>query len=178
MYDYLSGCRTVEKSSGGFTFSNVEIQEVTQLREKRKWMDHFSKAYSGSLTGIQPVMFTERCRYFKALVEGKEAGFIRISNYTDVWRNYYDGEVWSASDAYVKKPYRNISILRQLLLFVMGNCNVKAVRLETERLNKNAKYYNTLGFTYGWSFDEGELSIAVVKELEEAAIKRNADYAK
>lgn len=178
MYDYASGCQTAEQSSSGFNFPDVDIQEITQLREKRKWMDNFTKAYSGSLIEIQPVMFTERCRYFKALVEGKEAGFIRISNYTDVWKKYYDGEVWSASDAYVKKTYRNNTILRQLLSFVMGNCNVKAVRLETERLNKNAKYYNTLGFTYGWSFDEGKLSIAVVRELEEAAIKRNADYAK
>ena len=178
MYDYGSESVKVQQSFSGFEFPDVVIKEITHLREKRKWLECFAKAYSGSRIELHPQMFSDKCRYFVALLDGKEAGYIRITNYTDEWKEYYDGELWSASDAYVKKPYRNKSILRQLMEYVMKNCNVKAVRLEAERLNNNARYYKMLGFTYGWKIYGGQLSIAVVRELEVAAKRRNADYAK
>ncbi len=47
--------------------------------------------------------------------------------------------------------------------------------METERLEKSHRYYKSLGFNYAWSFDNGELAIAVTDKLKEAAIKRNED---
>lgn len=165
----------LEGVSSEFKCSTFEVKEITNLKEKRKWMEYFDKGYSGSTIGLQPAMFGTLCRYFLAIVDGKEAGFIRITDYTEMWSKYYDGQVWSASDALVKKPYRNQAVLRRLLIYVIENCHVKSVRLETERLHKNSRYYKSLGFSYAWSFGDGQIAIAVQKELESAAMKRNAD---
>ncbi|ALK91335.1 GNAT family N-acetyltransferase [Limnohabitans sp. 103DPR2] len=155
----------------------IKIREITNIKEKRKWMEYFTKGYSGSTIGLYPAMFSEICRYFVAEVDGKDAGFIRITNYTETWKNYYDGQVWNASDAYVKQPYRSKLVLRKLLEFVIANCNVVMARLETERLYNKQYYYRTLGFTYAWTVGEDEqISIAVIEKLKEAAIRKNIDY--
>ena len=154
----------------------VKIREITNIKEKRKWMEYFYKGYSGSLIGLKPEIFGENCKFFVASVDGKDAGFIRITNYTNDWSRYYYDEVWNASDAYVKKPYRSKGVLRQLLAYVIDNCNVVSVRLETERLNDYHLYYKTLGFTYAWSIYNCELSIAVFDKLKEAAEKRNKEF--
>jgi GNAT superfamily N-acetyltransferase len=178
MMDY--GCveERVEGKNSQVTGSTFEVREITNLKEKRKWMEYFNKGYSGSTIGLQPAMFGTLCRYFLAIVDGKEAGFTRITDYTEMWSKYYCDQVWYASDAFVKKPYRNQAVLRYLLLYVIEDCHVKSVRLETERLQKNSRYYKSLGFSYAWSFGDGQISIAVQKELEGAAIKRKADSIK
>lgn len=158
-----------------FNIGTFEVKEITSLKEKRMWMERFAKEYSGRLIGLEPVMFGQYCRYFVGILNSKEAGYIRIVDYTEMWSKYYDGQVWNASDAFVKKAYRNQSVLRRLLLHVINNCNVKAVRLETARLQSNARYYGSLGFSYAWSIGDGDLSIAVLQELESAAKVRNDD---
>ena len=176
MFDYEVEKSCSIDSGNEFLLPSVKIKEITNIKEKRKWMEHFSKSYSGSLIKLQPQMLGNTCRFFVATIEGKDAGFLRITNYTGTWSKYYEGEVWNASDAYVKKPYRNIGVLRHLLEFVIDNCNVVSVRLETDRLNRFSSYYKGLGFTYAWSFDNGELCIAVIEKLKNAAIQRNKEF--
>ena len=120
-------------------------------------------------------MLGKACRFFVASVDGKDAGFIRITNYTNAWSKYYSDEVWNASDAYVKKLYRSKGVLRQLLEYVVENCNVFTVLLETKRLNRYSIYYKTMGFTYTWSFGDG-LSMAIFDKLKDAAIKKNIEH--
>ena len=175
MFDYELGTICPLDISNEFLLSSVKIKEITNIKEKRKWMEHFTKSYSGSSIKLQPQMLGSRCRYFVASVDGTDVGFIRITNYTETWSKYYEGEVWNASDAYVKKPYRSSGVLRQLLEYVIENCNVVLVRLETDRLNRLSSYYKGLGFTYSWSFDNGELCIAVIEKLKNAAIQRNKE---
>lgn len=157
------------------SYLSVEIREIDNIKEKRKWMEYFLKDYSGGVLPLNPHMFGIMCRYFVGRVDGKDVGFIRITNKTEHFKKYFNGEVWNASDAYVKKPYRGNSILRQMIEYVMTNHKVLSVRMETERLEKSQRYYKSLGFNYAWSFDNGELAIAVTDELREAAIKRNKD---
>jgi GNAT superfamily N-acetyltransferase len=176
MFDYDVRLDDAITYSTEYILPVVKVREITNIKEKRKWMEYFTKGYSGSLIGLQPQMFGEICRFYVASVDGKDAGFIRITNYTETWSKYYESEVWNASDAYVKKPYRSSGVLRKLLEYVIENCNVVSVRLETERLNRYSRYYKTLGFTYAWSFDNGELCIAVIEKLKDAAIQRNKEF--
>ena len=153
----------------------VKIREITNIKEKRKWMEYFYKSYSGSLIELDPKMFGGYCKFFVASVDGKDAGFIRITNWTGAWSRYYYDEVWNASDAYVKKPYRSSGLLRQLLEYVIENCNVVSVHLGTERLKHYGLYYHSLGFTYGWQIYNSDMSIVVMDKLKEAAEKRNKE---
>lgn len=176
MFDYDVRVDDAITYSTHFLLPVVKIREITDIKEKRKWMEYFTKGYSGSLIGLQPEMFGKTCKFFVASVGGKDAGFIRITNYTETWTKYYKDEVWNASDAYVKKPYRSNGVLRQLLEYVIKNNDVLSVRLETHRLNRFGSYYKGLGFTHAWSFDNGELCIAVTEKLKNAAIQRNKEF--
>jgi GNAT superfamily N-acetyltransferase len=151
---------------------NVSVVEVFDLKEKRKWMELFRKNYSGGLMQLNPMMFSEKyCRFFVAIVEGKQVGFIRITNKTDAYKDFYEDEVWCASDAYIKKPYRGNGVLRRLIQEVVSKHKVKVARLETERLERCLYYYTSLGFIYGWQVQDSDLSIIVQEELIEPSIK-------
>ncbi len=158
--------------------ASYEIREVFDLKEKRKWMDFFRKSYTGGLTPFNPIMFGEYCRFFILVVDGKDAGFIRITNKTDTYEDYYDGEVWCASDAFVKKAYRGQGVLHRLLSYVINYCNVKVARLETERVKAHEKYYYRLGFTYGWEISDSDLMIIVQTDLIDASIMWQKDAVK
>ena len=164
--------------SNDCALSTLMIREITNIKEKRKWMVYFKKSYSGGQIALNADMLGVYCRFFVASLNGKDAGFIRITNYTNSWSEYYDGDVWSASDAYVKKPYRGNAVLRQLLEYVIENCNVMSMLIETERLMCYESYYRTLGFNYGWTFGDKVLSWAVTDKLKDAAIKRHDDFNK
>ena len=133
-----------EEQAIDFVLPVVTIREIVNVKEKRKWMDYFRKNYTGGQIPLQPIMFGPLCRYFVASIDGKDAGYIRISNHTEYFEKYYKGQVWNASDAYVKKPYRRNSILRQMIEYVMTNCNVKTLRIETKRLDDYGKHSNWL----------------------------------
>jgi hypothetical protein len=175
-YDVLENGFTELSNDGAL--SVVKIREITNIKEKRKWMEYFRKSYSGDVIALNADMLGVYCRFFVASLNGKDAGFIRITNYTNKWRKYYDGDVWNASDAYVKKPYRGNTVLRQLLEYVIENCNVMSMLIETERFMCYDIYYRTLGFNYMWTFGDRVLCMAVTDKLKDAAIKRNDDFNK
>jgi len=156
-------------------YISVAIREIKDVKEKRKWTEYFRKDYSGEVNPINQYMFGDMCRYFVARADGKDVGFIRITNQTENFKKYFEGDVWNAASAYVKKPYRGQSILRQMIEYVMENCQVSSLRIENERYEKNRVYYKTLGFSYAWTVGNGKLVIAVTEELKEAAIRRNKD---
>lgn len=176
MFDYDSVERDFTERSNECDLPNLTIRELTNVKEKRKWVEYFKKGYSGKVSdAIYPDMFGGLVRFFVASIDGKDAGFIRITNYTNTWNKYYDGEVWNASDAYVKKPYRGKAVLRQLLEYVIDNCNVMSMLIETDRLQCYSYYYRALGFDYAWTFGDESMCMAVTGRLEAAAIKRNED---
>ena len=154
-----------------FRPSDFNIREITSITEKKKWMNAFFKHYSGQKIAINPYMLGKISRFFVSSIKGKDIGFIRITNYTEHYKKFSNEEVWNASDAYVKGPYRGRLVLRSLLEFVIRNCNVKMVRLETSRHIKNCHYYTSLGFNFSRRVGDGYLSIAVKDEIKEAFIK-------
>jgi GNAT superfamily N-acetyltransferase len=123
-----------------------KIEEITKLYDKVNWIKRFKLNYSGKVT-IDSKIYGSGCRYFVAILDGKEVGFIRITNYTEMWAHVYNGIVWSASDAYVKKQYRNQHVLRRLLKYVIDHCHVKSAFIEVELYAAYYSYYRTLGFT-------------------------------
>jgi GNAT superfamily N-acetyltransferase len=141
--DKFSADHTTDKLVG----RAFEIREITKLADKAKWMREFKRNYSGKVTTLDSKIYGVGCRYFVAVLDGKEVGFIRITNYTELWSNCYDEIVWNASDAYVKKNYRNQHVLRRLLKHVIDHCHVKSAFIEVERFVAYYSYYRTLGFT-------------------------------
>jgi len=161
------------QSSNDDTFKSpdVKIREITSIIEKKKWMKSFIKHYSGEKTSLHPHMLSKISRFFVGSIKGNDVGFIRITNYTDAFKEHYNNQVWNASDAYVKNIYRGQFVLRQLLEYVILNCQVKMVRLETHRLAENYNYYNSLGFTFSRMVGNGSLSISVTNDLKDSFIK-------
>lgn len=142
---------TTDKAAEDFTKDKLagrafNIKEITKLADKVNWMKRFKLNYSGKVT-IDSKIYGPGCRYFVAILEGKEVGFIRITNYTEMWAHVYDGIVWSASDFYVKKQHRNQHVLRRLLKYVIDHCHVKSAFIEVESYAAHYSYYQTLGFT-------------------------------
>lgn len=94
----------------------MEIIEITKLAEKLKWMEQFRKNYSGDCLKMSlKVHESNFSRYFVAKEDGKELGFVRITN-----KSYIDSplkNIWCISDAYVKAPYRSNGVLKKLIQY-------------------------------------------------------------
>ena len=125
----------------------MEIVELHHLSEKRKWMKRFAKAYKHGEVKDHPEVYGDRVRFFVAKEGSSDLGFIRINNKTRNFRTKLDFEVWNAADAFVKPVYRSKGVLKDLLLFVMANANVKMCTLDPIVLSENESYYKNLGFT-------------------------------
>ena len=146
---------------------DLQIKEITKLAEKLKWNERFYKSYSGDKVKVSAEKVAS-CRFFLAIYEGKEAGYIRIFNYTSTFSEFYSGEVWAINEGYIKPTYRSKGLLTALRAYVVKNCNVKLMRIETHRYIKLQDYYAEQGFIYGYPILEGYLSTICVPEFEEA----------
>ena len=142
--------------SKGTAFVEPEIQEVTKLANKEKWMQCFKKAYSGEIRRLPLKAYDpENSRMFVAKLGNKEIGFIRITNYTDRFEEVYDGEVWNIAEIYVKPAYRSQGISSRLIHYVLRCCHVKSILLEPERYEENRYYFNRQGFTFSLETQDG-----------------------
>ena len=59
-------------STIGNNYLTVEMKEIENIKEKRKWMEYFQKDYSGGVIPLNPHMFGSMCRYFVGSVNGKD----------------------------------------------------------------------------------------------------------
>jgi GNAT superfamily N-acetyltransferase len=140
----------------GTTFVEPEIQEVTKLANKEKWMQCFKKAYSGEIRRLPRKAYDpEISRMFIAKLGNKEIGFIRITNKTIYFKEIYDGEVWNIGEIYVKPAYRSQGISSILIHYVSRCCHVKSILLEPERYEENQYYFNRQGFTFSLETEDG-----------------------
>jgi GNAT superfamily N-acetyltransferase len=125
----------------------MELAEIHLLAEKRNWQNRFIKAYDYEVrTSDQIFGSSSDVRFFVAKENGKELGFIRINNKTSFFKGKIEGEIWNAADAYVKPAYRNMGVLKGMLLDVISNHNVKMCCLVPELYEKHRSYYRELGF--------------------------------
>ena len=146
--------------------SEIEIIEITKLAEKRSWLNKFINSYTGGKKGevTNEGLFMSRC--FVALCEGKEAGYIRVANYTSAFTKHgAEGDTWAITEAYIKPPYRSKGILRQLIKHSIKNGNAKLFRIQTYRLMENFAYYFSLGFTYNYKIDDSDMSVVSLGEF-------------
>ena len=158
----------------GITFVEPEIQEVNKLANKEKWMQCFKKAYSGEIRRLPLKAYDpENSRMFVAKLGDKEIGFIRITNYTDVFEDVYDGEVWNIGEIYVKPSYRGQGVSSRLIHYVSRCCHVKSILLEPERYEENQYYFNRQGFTFALKTDDGLLRV-YLDHFKDIALRRLA----
>jgi hypothetical protein len=130
------------------SMSDLKLVRLTSYAEKKKWQMRFFKNYSGTLKGLTDEVFNDKVSLFFVAKSGdKELGFIRITNYTDMYSDYTNELAWSASDAYVKPCYQKHGVLRFMLDECVRNHNVVSALIKTERFVKNIQYYKSLGFT-------------------------------
>ena len=131
------------------SISDLKLVRLTSYAEKKKWQMRFVKNYSGTLKGLTDEVFNDKVSLFFVAKSGdKELGFIRITNYTDMYSDYTNELAWSASDAYVKPCYQKQGVLRFMLDECVRNHNVVSALIKTERFEKNIHYYKSLGFTF------------------------------
>ncbi len=167
----------VINTSNVFTKSNVKLVLVNKLAEKIKWVERFYKSYTGSMVAINEQMFSDGCKFLIAVENGKELGYIRIANFSNEYEKFGKTNIWSITEAYVKPCYRNNGLLSEMIKQVVENYNVKVIRIETERLKQNYYYYKTLGFTYSYTVQGGELALAFQTDIVDTVKLRNAYYA-
>jgi len=141
----------------------MEIIEIKNLSDKLKWMKQFKKNYSGDCLKL-PLKVHEPhiSRYFVAKEDGKELGFVRITN-----KSYIDSplqNIWCISDAYVKAPYRGKGILMNLIRYTKENCDVHMIFMEEERFYENWDYYQKLDF--GSFIDTQSTGLAYIYDRE------------
>lgn len=144
--------------------ADIQIREITKSAEKLKWMDRFLRSYSGS-TGKVSLKYLDKSRVFLAIYNGKEAGYIRIGNYSKNFADICTEEVWGVNEGYVKPAYRGNGILTALRSFAVQNHKVKVMRIETSRYLKLADYYQEQGFVFGYAIEDGELTAICVPDF-------------
>ncbi len=158
----------------GTTFVEPDIQEVTKLASKEKWMQCFKKAYSGEIRRLPRKAYDpENSRMFVAKLGNKEIGFIRITNYTKHFKKVYDGEVWNIAEIYIKPSHRSQGISSRLINHVLCCNHVKSILLEPERYEENQYYFNRQGFTFSLKTQDDLLRV-YLDHFKDIALRRLA----
>lgn len=153
----------------------MELALVTKNAEKAKWMKHFVSCYTGSKQAVNMVVVCSNiCKFFVAKDEGKELGYIRLSNYSSAFNKYTNEAIWQISEAYVKPCYRSNGVLRFMIEQCVLHHNACFMRIEISRINEFHRYYESLGFSYAYEVGE-ELCLVFQKKIEDIAKIRNAD---
>lgn len=103
------------------------------------------------------------------------AGFVRINDKSNFFNNKCPFPVWNLTDGYVKAPYRSSGVLKKLIEYVVKNCDVRMMYIETERYQKNSQYYQSLGFNNHYSVNNGELTWAFQDDVWLYVVERNEE---
>ncbi len=151
----------------------MKITEIHKLAEKQKWMNRFLSTYSGSTRGTSGEYYETNVRFFLATNEEKSLGFVRINDKSNFFNNKCPFPVWNLTDGYVKLPYRSNGVLKQLIEYVVKECNVHMMYIETERFLMNRQYYQSLGFNNHYTAQNDELTWAFQDDVWLYVVERN-----
>ena len=143
----------------------MELVEIHELAEKKKWMKRFRRAFKNSGGGDPDLIYSDLCRFFVTKDNGHELGFIRINNKTKFWKDEYDFEVWNAADGFVKRQHRGKGVLKFMLKNVIENHQVKMCCLHSDQYSKHLKYYRDLGFVSESKGKDSELYWLYQKDI-------------
>jgi hypothetical protein len=154
----------------------MELKLIQLNAEKLNWLNRFIKSYAGGLKSVDlSVVCGDSCKFFVAIDDKKEVGYIRLTNYTGHFVKYTDHAVWHICEAYVKPCYRSRGYLRLMIEECVQKHNAGSMKIETTRLNMYWIYYYSLGFTYAYTVND-QLSLAFQTKIETAARKRNEEW--
>jgi len=164
-------------SEKNISIGKMELIKISNSAEKRKWFERFCKSYTGGISQPSIEIYQDNiCKFFVARCGGKDMGYIRLADSTNLYQKYTDLPFWRACEAYVKPCYRNQGVLRFMLEECAHNHHLAAIEIETERLIKYRIYYQSLGFTYAYTFHQGYLALVFQAVYKNAAIKCNEDW--
>ena len=138
----------------------MKITELHKLGEKQKWQRRFLKAYSGETVSDSSQLYGINVRFFIASDKDAEFGFVRINDKTKFFKSQIPFQVWNLTDGYVKPPYRSKGILRKLIEYVVKDCEVRMIYIQTDRFLRNYNYYQSLGFNNHYTVKNGEFTFA------------------
>lgn len=149
------------------------ITEMHKFADKQKWMNRFFKAYSGDTLGDRPQLYGSNVRFFLLSDLKSEIGFVRINDKSDLFDYPCPLQIWNLTDGYVKPPYRGSGVLKMLIEYVVKECEVRMMYIETDRFLKNRLYYQSLGFNNHYSVKNGELTWAFQDDVWPYVVQRN-----
>ena len=153
----------------------IQLVELTKLADKQKWQRRFLQAYEGETVEESAALYGKNVRFFIAVRDEKELGFIRINDKSAHFKDVYDGPVWNVTDGYVKQAYRHQGVLREMIVQAVSRLDVKMLYVETDRFERNLGYYRTLGFSLDWTVKGGQFTWAFHDSF--ADIAKQAQYA-
>ncbi len=143
----------------------MSITEIHKLADKQKWMKRFLNSYKGETQGETIHYYGSNVRFFLASDSEKELGFVRISDKSNHFSSLCPFKVWNLTDGYVKEPYRGAGVLRMLIDYVVKECDVRMMFIETDRFKKNIDYYRSLGFNNNYAVRNGALTWAFQDDI-------------
>lgn len=123
----------------------IELIELFKVADKKKWAAKFAKSYTEAVRGYSKKLDSDK-RYFVAVRDGKEMGFISIRDNTELLKITIDGGAWSIGTAYVKPAYRHCGVMKQMIELCVSDHNVKMIHIEEYRYLNCHSYYTKLGF--------------------------------
>jgi len=135
---------------------DLQLVKIGKIKEKRKWIDRFIASYLGGVTLPSIEIFKDQiCEFYVATESGKDCGYIRILNRNISNLSIERTPFRTVLEAYVKPPYRKRGILRFMLEEGVRRLQVQAIRIDADRYEKNYRYYQSLGFTFGYRDPDG-----------------------
>ncbi len=156
--------------------TEIQLVEITKKSEKKKWLGRFRAAYDGELIGECSGCYEGGVRFLVARREGRDLGFLRITDKTALFEDTVSCPVWEASEGYVKPAYRHRGVMREMLGLASERHDVRLLLLEKSRLFPRRDYYDTLGFGVPLLRDDGLvwlLRTDFAAELQEALGREN-----
>lgn len=157
----------------------IKLVEIVKLADKQKWQRRFYDAYDGEMREWSDKLFGTNVKFYVAVEDGKELGFIRINDKVFNFKGFTDEEVWNLTDAYVKPAYRSKGVLREMIAQAVRDLKVKMLYIQTERFDACRAYYFGLGFTYYYTVQQGGMVWAFQGSFEKVAVASNdAHYRK
>ena len=128
--------------------SKIRLKKIEQIAEKKKWMERFRKAYKNGLNK-NPDIYNEIATFYVAIdAENNEVGFMRLIDYSSIYKPYTDEVVINLSEAYVKPKYRHQNILKKMIINATDELNLKMIFIDRVTYLVNLHYYLSLGFGF------------------------------
>ena len=129
--------------------------------------------YFSSLLSDRSEFYGTNVRCFLASDADTLLGFVRINDKTTSFKNDIPFQVWNLTDGYVKPPYRSKGVLKKLIEYVVKDCEVRMMYIETDRFLKNHHYYQSLGFKNHYTVKNKELTWAFQEDVWPYVVERN-----